>query len=85
MSVHKSLKLKNQLVGRRNVLSREERLKYLQDAGEWKDGDRIYGLPKLFIKASGIVQVKTLEEKNPKPTATAAPVAAVVDPKKKKK
>lgn len=68
MSIHQSLKLKNKLVGRRNVLTRVERLMHLQKAGEWKEGEEVFGLPKLFIKPSGIVQVKTMEEKNAPPT-----------------
>ena len=46
MSVHKSLKLKNALVRQRNVLTRAERIEILKARGEWKDGERIYGLRK---------------------------------------
>jgi small basic protein (TIGR04137 family) len=46
MSVHKSLKMKGSLKRERNVLTREERLKVMQQRGSWKTGDSIYGIPK---------------------------------------
>ena len=45
MSTHKSLKLGNNLVGRRSVLTRIERLKTLQERGRWSEGDSVFGLP----------------------------------------
>jgi small basic protein (TIGR04137 family) len=48
MSIHKSLKVKNRHVRRRNVLSREERLEHLQKQERWSDGDSIFGLPKVL-------------------------------------
>ncbi len=47
MSIHKSLKKKNSLVGTRSVLSRWERLVKLTDDGRWKAGDDVTGLPKV--------------------------------------
>lgn len=46
MSVHKSLKLKGSLKRERNVLTREERIKIMEERGTWKKGDSIYGVPK---------------------------------------
>ena len=43
MSTHKSLKLGNNLVGRRSVLSRIERIKKLQERGKWSEGDSVFG------------------------------------------
>lgn len=65
MSMHKSLKLKNKLVRRRNVLKREERIQELAKAGKWKEGDPVFGLPKIFIDSSGLVQV-IREDKTPR-------------------
>ena len=31
----------------RNVLTRAERIEVLTDRGEWKDGDSVFGLPKV--------------------------------------
>ncbi len=45
MSTHKSLKLGNNLVGRRSVLTRIERLNTLQERGKWSEGDSVFGLP----------------------------------------
>lgn len=45
MSTHKSLKLGNNLVGRRSVLSRIERIKKLEERGKWSEGDSVFGLP----------------------------------------
>lgn len=47
MSLHKSLKLKNRLIRRRNVLSRDERVARLTDEGRREEGDSVYGLPKV--------------------------------------
>ncbi len=47
MSIHSSLKISGALVGARNVWTRVERLKALQNEGLWKDGDPVTGLPKV--------------------------------------
>lgn len=47
MSIHKSLKKKSSLVGKRSVLSRWERVVKLTDDGRWKEGDAVTGLPKV--------------------------------------
>ena len=72
MSVHKSLKIGNKLVRRRNVLRREERIMELAKAGKWKEGDPVFGLPKIFIDASGLVQV-IREDKTPRTITQPAP------------
>jgi small basic protein (TIGR04137 family) len=50
MSMHKSLKSRSLLVRQRSVLSRWERIEKLKDAGRWKDGDAVLGLPKVRTK-----------------------------------
>jgi small basic protein (TIGR04137 family) len=50
MSMHKSLKSRSLLVRQRSVLSRWERIEKLKDAGRWKDGDPVLGLPKVRTK-----------------------------------
>ena len=47
MSLHRSLKRKDALVRRRNVLSRTERVERLQADEKWEDGMSVLGLPKL--------------------------------------
>ncbi len=49
MSIDKSLRRKNTLARARNVLTRDERIKVLQDEERWKDGRSPYGLPKVRV------------------------------------
>lgn len=46
MSVHPSLKIKGASQTARNVLKRIERIKKLTAEGRFKDGQKIWGLPK---------------------------------------
>ena len=49
MSINKSLKTMGKLVRQRNVLTRPERIKHLQDEGLWDEKKSVYGLPKVKI------------------------------------
>lgn len=74
MSIHPSLAISESDKKQRSVLKRTERIRLMQDKGQWKEGDRVYGLPK--IKA---VRIKIKKEKVEKAAdattgeATAAP------------
>lgn len=46
MSVHPSLKTKGAIGAKRNVLKRFERIDILKDDGRYKDGQKVWGLPK---------------------------------------
>ncbi len=46
MSMHRSLKGSSKIQKRRNVLKRYERVDLLKARGEWKEGDRAFGLRK---------------------------------------
>lgn len=46
MSQHRSLKGASKIQARRNVLKRFERVEVLKRQGRWKDGNRVFGLPK---------------------------------------
>jgi small basic protein (TIGR04137 family) len=46
MTQHRSLKSANKIQIRRNVLKRFERVEQLKRQGRWKDGQRVFGLPK---------------------------------------
>jgi len=46
MSQHQSLKGANKIQARGKVLKRFERVEMLKKQGRWKDGDRVFGLPK---------------------------------------
>jgi small basic protein (TIGR04137 family) len=46
MSQHRSLKGTGTIAARRNVLKRFERVDLLKKRAQWKDGQRVIGLPK---------------------------------------
>ena len=46
MSVHPTLKTKGAVAQRRNVLKRYERVDILKEQERFKDGDKVWGLPK---------------------------------------
>ncbi|WP_018290680.1 small basic protein [Verrucomicrobium sp. 3C] len=46
MSQHRSLRSGSLLAAKRNVLKRLERIALLKKRGRWKDGMRVFGLPK---------------------------------------
>ncbi|MDH7503783.1 MAG: small basic protein [Verrucomicrobiota bacterium] len=46
MSQHRSLRAAAVLGAKRNVLKRYERVGLLKKRGQWKEGDRVTGLPK---------------------------------------
>jgi small basic protein (TIGR04137 family) len=46
MAQHSSLKSATKIQTRRNVLKRFERVEILKKQGRWKDGQRVFGLPK---------------------------------------
>jgi small basic protein (TIGR04137 family) len=78
MSIDKSLRRKNQLQRARNVLTRGERIKTLQNEERWPDDRSPYGLPKVkVIKLVVKKAKKAKEEETPEGgEAAAAPPAA---------
>ncbi|MFA4842321.1 MAG: small basic protein [Candidatus Omnitrophota bacterium] len=70
MSIHPSLKSTEKDRKPRSVLKRAERLRSMLEKGSWKEGDKVYGLPK--IKAVRIKIKKEKAEKAENLTATAA-------------
>ncbi|MFA6814833.1 MAG: small basic protein [Lentisphaeria bacterium] len=46
MSIHPSLKTKGAVTEKRNVMKRYERVNQLKKEGRYKDGERVWGLPK---------------------------------------
>jgi small basic protein (TIGR04137 family) len=65
MSIDKSLRRKNQLERSRNVLTRGERIKVLQDEERWKEGRSPYGLPKVRVLKIAKKPKKAKEEEAP--------------------
>jgi small basic protein (TIGR04137 family) len=73
MSMHPSLKASEKGKKARSVLKRIERLKSMIDKEKWKDGDPVYGLPKLkTIK----IKIMKKEKAAEKPVAEGAAAAA---------
>ena len=81
MSIDKSLRRKNTLERARNVLTRTERIKVLQDDDRWQEGRSPFGLPKVRVLKAAKKAKKAKEE-----TATdaAAAPAAEAKPAEKK-
>ncbi len=46
MSIHPSLKTRGAVSERRNVLKRFERIDILKERERYKDGEKVWGLPK---------------------------------------
>ncbi len=86
MSIDKSLRRKNQLVRSRNVLTRGERIKVLQDDERWQEGRSPFGLPKVRVlkvvkKAKKAAKEEAKTEEGAE--AAAAPAAEETATKKK--
>ena len=75
MSIHPSLDTPEKDKKHRSVLKRTERLKSMIEKGNWKEGDKVYGLPK--IKAFKI-RIKKEKAEKPQEGALAAEGAAAV-------
>ena len=70
MSMHPSLKFSEKESKQRSVMKRIERIKHMIEKNEWKEGDKIFGLPK--IKS---VRIKIKKEKVEKAADAAATAA----------
>ena len=70
MSIHPSLTSSDKDKKPRSVLKRIERLRTMMEKNQWKEGDDIYGLPK----------IKTVRIKIKKEKAEKAETAAAVTP-----
>ncbi|MFA5115241.1 MAG: small basic protein [Candidatus Omnitrophota bacterium] len=67
MAIHPSLNSSDKDKKPRSVLKRIERLRTMMEKNQWKEGDDIYGLPKIKT-----VRIKIKKEKAEKAEATAA-------------
>ena len=81
MSIHPSLKSSEKDKKQRSVLKRAERLRSMMGKGQWKEGDSVYGLPKIKtirikIKKEKAEKVETAAAGTAEGAAPAAPVPA---------
>jgi len=81
MSIHPSLRSSDKDKKQRSVLKRAERLRSMLGKGQWKEGDSVYGLPKIKtirikIKKEKAEKVETTAVGTEGTAAPAAPVPA---------
>ena len=69
MSLDRGLKSKGRMSRQRNVLTRAERLEILEDRGDWRDEDSVFGLDKVRVH-------RVKRRKAAKAEAEAAPAEA---------
>ena len=62
MTIDKSLKIRSGSVKNRNVLTRAERLARLQETERWKEGDPIFGLPKVRVQKLALKKKKKVKK-----------------------
>jgi small basic protein (TIGR04137 family) len=76
MSIHPSLATSDKDKKQRSVLKRTERIRMMHEKGQWKEGDPVYGLPKIKT-----VRIRIKKEKAEKAeTAAAGQETAAVIP-----
>lgn len=71
MSIHASLKSSEKSKKQKSVLKRTERIKIMLEKGTWKEGNSVYGLPKIKT-----VKIKMKKEKAAPKAETAAAAGA---------
>jgi len=76
MSIHPSLSISEKDKKQRSVLKRSERIKTMIEKGEWKEGDEIYGLPKIKTIRIRVKKEKAEKTEAAGPVEAAAPSAA---------
>jgi small basic protein (TIGR04137 family) len=84
MSIHASLTISDKDKMARSVLKRTERIRQMHEKGKWKEGDSVYGLPKIKalrikIKKEKAVKAETTAAVTGAPAAAAAPAPGVKD------
>lgn len=80
MSIHPSLTVSEKDKKVRSVLSRTERIKQMQSKNNWKEGDSVYGLPKLKTLRIKIKKEKVEKAESATAEAGDKPAAAGAKP-----
>lgn len=76
MTIDRSLKVRAGSISNRSVLTRGERLQKLKETERWKEGESIYGLPKVrVIRVALKKKKKAKAEEAAEGTETAAAAA----------
>ena len=73
MTIDRSLRVRKGMLSNRNVLKRSERLEKLKETERWKEGDSVFGLPKVRIEKVALKRkkkAKKVEEETEEIAAT---------------
>jgi small basic protein (TIGR04137 family) len=87
MTMDKSLRMRRGLARARSVLTRAERLAQLTSSERWKEGDSVFGLPKVRVFKLAMKKKKKKKEEGEGEAAAggAAAAAPAADKKAEKK
>lgn len=72
MSLDRSLKIKSALIRHRNVLTRAERIKLLEEDERWSETDSVFALPKVAHRKTHAGKKKAAQAKEAAPAEAAA-------------
>ena len=76
MSIHTSLRTKTNAAGSlRNVMKRYERVRHLMTDGRWRDGQSVFGLPKIKQVKMKARKASSKEKEAAAGATTAAPAS----------
>ncbi len=73
MTIDKSLRVRKGLMKNRSVLTRAERIAKMVDAERWKEGDAVFGIPK--VRVLKLTLKKKKKEKKEEGEEAAKPAA----------
>lgn len=62
MTIDRSLRVRKGTLSNRNVLKRAERVEKLKETERWKEGDSIFGLPKVKIEKVALKRKKKVKK-----------------------
>jgi small basic protein (TIGR04137 family) len=72
MTIDKSLKIRAGSAKMRNVLTRAERLAKLTETDRWKEGDPVYGIPKVRVQKISLKKKKKVKKADEEEESTEA-------------
>jgi len=61
MTIDRSLKVSRGLIKNRSVLTRAERIAKLAESERWKEGDPVFGLPKVRVMKMALKKKKKVK------------------------
>ncbi|MCM8770428.1 MAG: small basic protein [Candidatus Omnitrophica bacterium] len=82
MSIHPSLDISEKGKKHKSVLRRSERLKMMLAKGQWREGDKVFGLPKVKIIKMKIKKEKQEKAATPTEATSTTPSPAAEKPAK---